>query len=240
MSSLTRTYLEHYVSADGGGKLSPTDTHTPFPGCMLTTTANENPILFLVQSAIQLLKTEPAYYYDFQSLYFKHMASTQIVPGLHSRRCGDEVIRRQSHDNVVAMAIGGWYFNSHHAKSICEYASTRLWNYNVMGTHAFDLKSQIQGGDIAICRYAAEQTPNVVCLMWLAIGLITTKAFNLADLRIEFLEDIMSKLPILHRLVLKAAIYLHRKRRGPRINWVRAYFKGSEHPMLLSVESEHN
>lgn len=234
--TLAELYLKDYIAQDGGGKLKPTDERLPFATyCPWSTTLNENPILFLVQSAIELTRLEPDKYLDFKYKYSLHMDQTWMLPGLHSRRCGDYTIRRQSHDNVVAMCIGSWYFKTVHAQNIYDYGNSVFWNYNVISPPKFDIKSQIQGGDIAIATYAVNKVPNVLFLLWLAVGLAISKTYNLADLRIWFIEQKLKSLPIHHRLVLKAAIWIHKKRRGPRLKWIEQYFKGSEHPFLLAA-----
>jgi len=231
-------YLTNWVAPDGGGKLKPSDIHEPFPGCSLETTNNENPILFLVQSAMELIKHYPASIFSFKALYEKHMASTVVegIEGLHSRRCGDFTIRRQSHDNVVAMLIGGWYFKSDYAMKIYKYGSSVGWNYAVMTPGQFDMKSQIQGGDVAIAHYAVGFSPEIWNVIWLAVGLAISKTWNLADIRIQFLQAAKDKIPLVHKLILGPAIFIHQLRRGPRVNWVKKYFGGTEYPFRMVIE----
>lgn len=237
-----KEYLENWVAPDGGGKLNKDDEMSPFgQSCPGPTTKNENPILFLVQTAIEMVKHYPETIFTFKALYEKHMASTEISPGLHSRRCGDSTIRRQSHDNVVAMLIGGWFFQSEYPMKIFKYGRIVGWNYNVLKPGQFDIKSQLQGGDIAIAHYAVGFTPEIWNVIWLATGLAISTTYNLADLRIEFLEAFMKaatsgQVPLIQKVILQTGILIHKMRRGPRIKWVRKYFGGTEYPFRMVLE----
>lgn len=213
--ALIEEHLALYVAEDGGGRLTVDDTQPPILGCKCERTNNENPILYLVQPAIEFCEKYPKYYPIYKALYEKHMASTEIEEGLHSRRCGDRFLIRQSQDNIIAMVIGGWYFKSEYARKVHDFCYHHSWNYNVKDPDKFDFRCQLQGGDVAIIQWCAGFTPTPEDVIWLSAGLSVTRSFNTADLRLKFLELFKKQRPI-DKLILSPGVWAHNLRRGPR------------------------
>lgn len=233
-------YLSKWVAPDGGGMIDPDDRLPPFPPFVLETTKNENPILFLVQTALELFLNFPDRRLDLKSPFVEHMAGTRVVTGLHSRRPGDAKQFRQSHDNIVAMVIGSWIFNTEHRHEIFGYGSAYGWNFNVADPYQasgeFDVRCNLQGGDVAICHLACGKLPPIWLVIWLAVGLAISRVWNLADLRIRFLELLQPGLPLHIRFLLGTAISFHKFRRGTRMDWIRTYFFDSNYPFRKIVE----
>ncbi|NJL72573.1 MAG: hypothetical protein HC888_13895 [Candidatus Competibacteraceae bacterium] len=193
--SLVNEYLSNWVSPDGGGMIDPGDRLPPFEGAAVDTTKNENPILFLVQAVYELFIAHPNRLEDLKRPFVQHMEATRVEPGLHSRRPGDAKQFRQSHDNLVAMFIGSWLFNTAHRHEIFAYGSMHGWNFNVGEPGRFQLECQMQGGDVAIAHLACGKQPSLWLLIWLGIGLAISTTWNLADLRIKFLEHLAPAMP---------------------------------------------
>lgn len=238
---LLKLYLEKYIAPDGGGRLEPEDDRHSFSNSEIRTTNNENPILFLVQAAREFLIHFDYCYTIFKDAYERHMRSTELVTGLHSRRDGDHFYISQSHDNIVAMMIGSFTFNSSYGEKIFHYGSKHGWVFNVKKIGDTEtLTHQLQGGDIAICYFATNRVPTLWHTLWLGIGLAISKTWNLADLRIQFLKEIIYKIPVNHRLILETAIEIHKWRRGPiRGNWAKEYYK-PEHPVRRMIACEYD
>lgn len=232
--ALAEEFLNDYVAKDGGGCLEPHRVMPPNVGCIYETPQNDNAILYLVHPAIEFMKSFVEYEVLFKEQYEHHMRNTMIEPGRHLRRCGAVDIR-QSHDNVLAMMIGGFYFESKYAQWLYNYLKKCGWNYNVVTPGEWILECQIQGGDIAIHDMCVGNTPAIWNTAWLAGGLATTKKWNLADLRITFLKDVKHKLPFSHRKLLDIGIAIHEMRRGPRVQACLKFDFPAVHPFVRFI-----
>jgi hypothetical protein len=237
--NIVEEYLQNWVTRDGGGMLDPADRAPPFEGCTLERTKNDNPILFLVQMAVEVIKTQPQYLPQFKENFERHMTSTQIVPGLHSRRCGDTPFINQSHDNIVAMVIGSYFLGGIYGENVYQYGARNQWCYNVQASGQYDLKYALQGGDIAICAYATRRKPEPWYILWLAGGMVLSKDFNLTDLRIQLLEAILPSLSKWEQSLLSTAISIHKWRRGSgeKYGGTRFGYYSNEHPFSRFVKA---
>ena len=231
MIEFIEEFLNDWTTADGGGMLDPNDREPPIEGD-LERTNNQNAILFLVQPAFDFVEMFPAFKGRLKAKYDTHMGSTEIEPGLHARWRGGAHLIRQSHDNLIGMLVGSWLFDSDYGEKIFQYGSKNRWCFNVGAPGVYDVKCQLQGGDIAIAHLATGRKPAAWYVLWLAIGLMNPVAYNLADLRIRFLEKVMHKLDFAERMLLNFAIDFHKRKRGPvkNYNYTRFGYYRPAHP----------
>jgi hypothetical protein len=238
MKQFITEHLEKFIAPDGGGKLDVSDEGGPLHGCTLNRTINQNGILYLVHPAFEFVSEYPEFKPQYKEAYERHMASTEIESGCHSRICGDRFLIRQSHDNVLAMLIGGWLFDSVYAKRVFDFLKAHNFCYNVADPNAYDVRCQLQGGDMAIAYYATRQAAPLWCVIWLALGLAFTRKWNLADLRISFLkENVFKTIPKKESLILSAGMLLHGIRRGKRSTKYRLFDFSEFHPFVKFLEA---
>jgi len=231
-------HLEKWIAPDGGGMLDLDDTAPAHYGCSLDRTKNQNGILYLVHPAFEFVTAHPQFNESYKRAYETHMRSTEIIPGLHSRSCGDRFNIRQSHDNILAMLIGGWLFKSSFADKVFQFLDDHKFNYNVADPYAFDSRCQMQGGDVAIAHYTVNKTPPLWCVWWLAIGLAFTTKWNLADLRVSFLKQVIFKtIPKHQSYIVALGMIAHGLHRGTRQSKFRMFDFKPEHPFVKFLEA---
>jgi hypothetical protein len=237
-SDFVKDHLSYFIAPDGGGMLDSNDIRPPIGECTLYRTHNENPILYLVHPAINFCLEFNEFKSVYADHYNRHMASTYIEPGRHSRRCGDKDLIKQSHDNIVAQLIGGWFFKSAYAREVFNFGKKYDWNFNIKEPGKFELKCQLQGGDIAIAHYAVEEKCPMWCALWLALGLSVSKNWNMCDLRITFLcELLFKKITFLQSSIILIGIVVHGIRRGTRVSKAREFDFPITHPFVKFLEA---
>lgn len=237
MHALITEHLEHFIAPDGGGMLDERDVSLPLHGCALNRTNNQNGILYLVHPAFEFVDFDRSCLEKYKEAYERHMASTYIEDGLHSRSCGDRFLIAQSHDNILAMLIGGWLLGSAYGQRVFNFLKAHNFNYNVADPNTFDSKCQMQGGDIAIAHYTVGAKPPMWCVIWLACGLALTTKWNLADLRVSFLKkNIFKNIPKSESVLIAIGMFLHGLRRGPRSSKFRLFDFPASHPFVRFLE----
>jgi len=231
-------HLEKWIAPDGGGMLDLDDVAAANYGCTLDRTNNQNGILYLVHPAFEFVTAYPEFKEFYKRAYEKHMASTEIISGMHSRSCGDRFAIRQSHDNVIAMLIGGWLLQSEYRYNVFYFLKNHNFNYNVSDPDTFDSRCQLQGGDIAIAHFTVNKPAPMWCVIWLAIGLAFTTKWNLADLRVSFLrENIFKTIPKLESIIISFGMVAHGIHRGTRASKFRLFDFKPEHPFVKFLEA---
>lgn len=237
MRQFITEHLSNFIAPDGGGMLHLNDKAPPLWGCSLERTDNGNAILYLIHPAINFLEKFPEFEPQYKEAFERHMGSTEIIEGLHSRRCGDRFIIGQSHDNILAMLIGGYYLKSEYGKKVFKFLKDHNFNYNVADPDLFDSRCQMQGGDIAVAFFTQKEVPQMWLTIWLALGLAFSKKWNLVDLRITFLKDtIFKSIPKTHSILIAIGIFLHGLRRGLRSSKYRSFDFPPEHPFVRFLE----
>lgn len=105
-----------------------------------------------------------------KSRFKECVENTEKKQGLYHRSPLNKKAYRNSTDNVMGTAVGsvlcGLDFHSH----ILEYGRKHFWCYNNLD-ESFNLKSCIQGGDVALLKIYNKQKPNFLELGWLNVGL---------------------------------------------------------------------
>lgn len=172
-----------YIAPDGGGKLETYDEREPFVEGAPRITKNENSQLFLVMGHIALHKLGMIEEVD-QDNFVRHIEDSKLEDGLYTRRHKDFGIR-QSHDNIIGIAVGSVIHNTKHALWICEYGERHGWCFSFNGR--FEIESCLQGGDIAVIKTLAGKTPTLWEAAWFLIGMLLPKdagQVNLLSVRI--------------------------------------------------------
>jgi hypothetical protein len=225
-------FIAQYIADDGGGRLTLIPDLPINEGCKLSSPWNDNAVVYFVQPAIEFLKKDESLLPIFKERFDTHMKETEIVVGLHGRRCG--FTDNQSHDNVLAFIVGGKYFKSEYLAKVYSYLKVHGFNYNIK-RDGWRLECQIQGGDICIADMAMEYTPALWHTLWLGIGLSVTTKWNLADIRLTFLKDHAHKLPRIHRTIVEIGMFIHELRRGPRKERCLQFDFPAEHPFVQEI-----
>lgn len=246
MHPLVAEYYERWVAPDGGGKLDLDDERDGFKPESPRITKNENSQLFYVMALYQMERA--GIMPDRANLDFFRMLKLSEVPkhpGLYYRRYMDQGIR-QSHDNIVAIAAGAALFKSHHAKLIAGYGHMFGWCYNVQEPLVWDIRTCLQGGDIAFIKLCAGYIPTVWEMIWLAIGRAITGndagKINLSELRASAIKKLDS-FPL--KIIWDIGDLIFRIRFGKDTQWaIRQYFyregKKEQNPIIEISEMPVN
>ena len=176
-------WRQKYIAPDGGGKLETHDERDPFVEGAPRITRNENSQLFLVMGHIALHKLEMLEGVDLEN-YVRHIEDSKVEDGLYLRRHKDFGIR-QSHDNIIGIAVGSVIHSTKHALWICEYGEKHGWCFSFTGK--WELESCLQGGDIAVIKTLAGKAPTLWECAWFLIGMLLKKdavQVNLLSVRI--------------------------------------------------------
>jgi len=228
--SLIDEFVNGYIAPNGGGKAELWDeTDGLYPGASRRA-INENSILFLVQPALELDPEgkDPR----IANAYCRFTDAATIDTGLYGRWPGHMPGKYdyigQSHDNVVCHSIGSWLYNTKHAAQICDYGEEHWFSYNVKKLGKFDIKQWLQPGDWAIVRLAAKRNPGLIPSIWLAVGLSITKNWNLADVRVQFLNKV--KIPWYYRWIIMFGVRRYESRSIPRAMWVKSFYRDDGNP----------
>jgi hypothetical protein len=171
MKDTATLWRTNYIAPDGGGKLETYDEREPFVEGAPRITRNENSQLFLVMGHIALDKLELLEEIDLDT-FVRHIEDSKCEDGLYLRRHKDFGIR-QSHDNILAIAVGSVIHNTKHALWICEYGERHGWCFSFNGR--WEIESCLQGGDIAVIKCLAGKVPTIWEMIWFIGGMLTPK-----------------------------------------------------------------
>jgi hypothetical protein len=185
-------WREKYIAPDGGGKLETYDEREPFLKDAPRITRNENSQLFLVMGHIALHKLGLLTEWDKET-FNRHIGLSRARYGVFLRRTNDFGIR-QSHDNIVAIAVGARIHNTDHARELCEHGESSGFCYSI--TEKWEIESCLQGGDVGLVKTLAGKVPTLWEMAWFIGGMLTKKdagQINLLFVRIYGLGLVESK-----------------------------------------------
>lgn len=192
MHYLAQEYAEIWRTPDKQGKLEPTDEREGFTKESPRITKNENGQLFAVMAYYQMheigiLPDE----FSFDFLKMLELSEVPFFPGLYYRRYKDSGIR-QSHDNIVAIVAGSLLFRTHHAAMVGMHGLKYGWCFNVQEPNSWDIRTCLQGGDIAFIKLCNGWVPTIWEVLWFTIGRIVVPhdagKVNLSQLRFKALR----------------------------------------------------
>lgn len=197
MHPLVQEYYEQWIAPDGQGKLEPSDERAGFTDDSPRITKNENGQLFLVMAYYEMdakgILPDTAKD-DFRRMV--NLSRVPNVPGLFYRRFMDNGIR-QSHDNLVGLVAGSLLFDDPIRTEIAFYGQTHGWCPNAQQPGVWDIRTCIQGGDIAFIEICNGYIPTMWHMFWFMLGrmLVPNDAgkINLSELRSKAISKALAK-----------------------------------------------
>lgn len=231
MHPIAQEYFDQWIAPDGQGKLELDDEREGFVPESPRITRNENGQLFYVMTMYEFEKKGILPQQEAKDNFIKMMDLSKLKPGLFYRRYLDKGIR-QSHDNIVGISAGSVLFGTEHAKEIAFYGAINGWCFNVQDPEKWDIRTCIQGGDVAVLKILAGWVPTIWEMVWFFVGrLVVPKdagKVNLSNLRFMALKKVISVQPSWVRSMFEVSEFLFslRHKKDGSYSWaVKQYFE---------------
>lgn len=219
--------LETFISPCGGGRLEPEDIAV-ING--VTTTKNENPILFLVYLAI-------ATGLDVKQYAKHHADMCRVGKGMYTKRPMTQFIERQTNDNLIAWAWLKVFYGIPVIDEIAQRARWRMWNYCL--TQFWKFECQLQGSHVFVIQLAADIRPGWLTTLWYCGALLvrdhSSDAYMKSKPQTDIVEAKFLYLSDLKKKVVRWATEIHNKRRGKMGQWYFGYYNLKTHPAVLAA-----
>lgn len=215
------------ISLCGGGKLEIDDVAVINN---VTTTRNENPILFLCYLA-RATETNVKHHAEH------HAKLCNVGPGMYTKRPQTQFIERQTNDNIIAWAWLRVFCGVKVIDEIAKRARWRGWNYCL--TKFWEMECQLQGSHVFVIKLACDMRPGWITTLWYVGAMLvrdhSADAYLKSMLQTDVVAERMHLLSNTKQRLVNWATDIHNKRRGKMCQWYKGYYvSDAQHPAVIA------